>query len=213
VREGTQISMPINLNGYWNVMNSTTYSVLISGIKSNLNTTLGLRYVRRPGQAEGVTNISNTWSVNTRIGVSSNISENVDFNTYYNASANFVFNSIESNSRSNSQYVTQTIGTEMNFIFWKGMVFRNDLYFENYNGLSEDFNSNYVLWNMSLAKKFLKNDLAELELTVFDLLNQNQSFSQTITPNYIQETRTEVLKQYFMLKFTYQLRKFKNVSS
>ena len=97
----------------------------------------------------------------------------------------------------------------MNYIFWKGFVFRNDIYFENYNGFTDAFSSNYVLWNMSIAKKFLKNDLGEVELSVFDLLNQNRSYSQNITPNYIEEIRTQVLKQYFMLKFTYQLRRFK----
>jgi hypothetical protein len=212
VQEGTQVSMPVNLNGYWNILNNTTYSLLISRIKSNLNTSLGLGYVRRPGQAEEITNISNTYSVDFRLGLASNISENVDFNTYYNVSANTVSNSIDSKSNSNSQYITQTVGGKMNFIFWNGFVFRNDIYFEKYNGISDSFNSSYVLWNISLARKFLKNNLAELELTAFDLLNQNQSFSQNITPNYIEEIRTEVLKQYFMLKFTYQLRKFKKIS-
>ena len=209
VQEGTQISLPINLNGYWNVMNNSTYSLSLSKIKSNLNTSVGLGYVRRPGRTEGITNISNTYSVDFRFGLASNISEKVDFNTYYNVSANTVYNSIESKSNSNSQYISQTVGGKLNLIFWKGFVFRNDIYFEHYNGMSDNFNSSYILWNMSIGRKFLKNDLGEIELTAFDLLNQNQSFSQNITPNYIEEIRTEVLKQYFMLKFTYQLRKFK----
>jgi hypothetical protein len=208
VKEGTQLSVPVNLDGYWNILNNTTYSKMISKIKSNLNTSLGLVYVRRPGLTEGTTNISNTYSINMRLGLSSNISENVDFNTYYNISANTVSNSIESKSNSNSQYVTQTIGGKINLIFWKGIVFRTDVYYEKYNGISDDFNSEYILWNVSLAKKFLKNDLGELELVAFDILNQNRSFSQTVTPNYIEEKRTQVLQQYFMLKFTYQLRKF-----
>lgn len=209
VQEGTQVSIPINLNGYWNVSNSTTYSKLISKIKSNLNSTLGLGYVRRPGRTDSITNISNTYSVNLKLSLVSNISENLDFNTYYNISANTVSNSIQSSSTSNSQYMIQTVGVKLNYIFWKGIVFRNNLYFENYNGFSDTFNSNYVLWNMSLAKKFMKNDRGEFELSVFDLLNQNQSYTQSITANYLEEKRTQVLKQYFMLKFTYQLRSFK----
>ena len=62
---------------------------------------------------------------------------------------------------------------------------------------------------MSLAKKFLKNELGELEITVFDLLGQNQSFSQNINPGFVEEIRTQVLQQYFMLTFTYQIRFFK----
>jgi len=208
VREGTQLSKPINLNGYWTVLNNTTYSVMLSKIKSNLNTTLGLGYIRRPGQAEDVINISNTYSINAKLGLASNISENVDFNTYYNISANTVTNSIETTANANSQYITQTVGGKVNIIFWKGIVFRTDIFYEKYNGISQDFNTSYVLWNMSLAKKFLKNNLGELELVAFDLLNQNLNISQTVSPNYIEEVRTQVLQQYFMLKFTYQLRKF-----
>ena len=209
VQEGTQLSAPINLNGYWNISNSSTYSKLISKIKSNLNSTVGVGYVRRPGQTDGLSNISNTYSVDLRLALVSNISKKVDFNTYYNVSANTVTNSIQSKSNSNSKYVIQTVGGKMNLTFWKGFVFRNDIYFENYNGFSETFISNYVFCNMSLAKKFMKNDLGELELSVFDLLDQNQNFTQNITASYIEEVRTQVLKQYFMLKFTYQLRSFK----
>jgi hypothetical protein len=211
IQKGTQISKPININGYWNISNSTTYGKLISKIKSNLNTTLGLGYVRRPGQTGDVINISNTYTVDMKLSLVSNISEKVDFNTYYNISANNVTNSVMSNS--NSQYIIQRLGSKMNVIFWKGFVFRNDIFFENYNGFSEAFQSKYILWNMSIAKKFMKNDLGEVELSVFDLLNQNQSYTQNITANYIEEVRTQVLKQYFMLKFTYQLRSFKTAKT
>ncbi len=209
VQEGAQVSIPINLNGYWNVNNNTTYSKAISKIKSNLNTSLGLGYARRPGRTDGEENISNTYSVNLRMAIASNISESMDFNLYYNINANTVTNSVQARSNGNSEYMIQTVGGKLNYIFWKGFVFRNDIYFENYNGFSESFNTNYVLWNMSVAKKFMKNDLGELELSVFDLLSQNQSFSQNITANYLEEIRTQVLQQYFMLKFTYQIRKFR----
>jgi hypothetical protein len=209
VQEGTQISIPVNLNGYWNISNNTTYSKMISKIKSNINTTVGLGYVRRPGQTDGITNISNTYSLNFRLALVSNISDKLDFNTYYSANSNLVTNSIQTRSSSNSQYIIHTVGGKLNYIFWKGVVFRNEIYLEHYDGFTDDFNTRYVLWNMSLAKKLLKNDLGEVELSVFDLLNQNQSFSQNITPTYIEEKRTRVLQQYFMLKFTYQLRSFK----
>jgi hypothetical protein len=212
VQKGTQISMPVNLSGYWNISNNTTYSLLISQIKSNLNTSLGLGYVRKPGRTEGLINISNNYSLNFRLGLSSNISKQVDFNTYYRIAANRVFNSIQEQSNTGSQYITQTIGGKLNLIFWKGFVFRNDIYFEHYNGMSDSFNSSYVLWNISIARKFLKNDLAEIEITAFDILDQNQRFNQAVTPNYVEEVRTEVLKQYVMLKLSYRLRKFRSAT-
>jgi len=101
------------------------------------------------------------------------------------------------------------VSGKINLIFGKGFVFRSDINYLDYKGINKDFNTYYTLWNMALAKKFLKNDAGELELSVFDLLRQNQSVSQTIEAGYIQETRTEVLRQFFMAKFTYSFRKFK----
>jgi uncharacterized membrane protein YgcG len=43
---------------------------------------------------------------------------------------------------------------------------------------------------------------------VFDLLKQNQSIVRTVTGSYIEDAQTQVLKQYFMLTFTYKLKNF-----
>ena len=47
-----------------------------------------------------------------------------------------------------------------------------------------------------------------MRLTVFDLFNQNVAVSRSVTSNTIVDSRTNVLKQYFMLTFTYNLRNF-----
>ncbi|SHJ99072.1 Outer membrane receptor proteins, mostly Fe transport [Reichenbachiella agariperforans] len=206
VQQGAQVSKPINMNGYWNVNNNTTHSILIEKLKSNFNTSLGFNYRRLPGRTNEQTNISSTYSGNIKFALASNFSENFDFNIYYDVSSNLVNNSIE--SIANTNYTTQTTGAKLNWIFGGGFVFRNDIYYQKYNGIEDSFDSEYVLWNMSVARKFLKNDVGELELSVFDLLGQNQSFSQSVNPAYVEEVRTEVLQQYFMMTFTYQLRRF-----
>lgn len=205
--EGAQISQPVNVDGYWSVSNNTTYGILISPIKNNLNLTTGLTYTRLPGLTNDVRNVSNTYGANLKLGLASNISEKIDYNLYYQLTGSIVRNAIQPSS--NVRYYTQTIGTTLNFIFPKGIVFRNETLFQKYNGLSDSFDTRYTLWNMGVAKKFLKNDRGELELSVFDLLGENQSFDQTITAQYVQETQTKVLQRYFMLTFTYQLRSFK----
>ncbi|MEO9483674.1 MAG: outer membrane beta-barrel protein [Ekhidna sp.] len=205
--EGAQVNSPVNLDGFWSVRNNSSYGMLIPSIKNNLNVSLGLTYQRLPGITNDVVNISNTYSMDVKFGLVSNISENVDYNIYYQINGSRVNNSIQ--SESNNQYYTQTVGTKLNLIFWKGLVFRNETYFQKYNGVNDSFDTSYTLWNMGVAKKFLKNNSGELELSVFDLLGNNQSFSQTVTPQYVQESQTRVLQRYFMLTFTYQIRNFK----
>jgi vacuolar-type H+-ATPase subunit D/Vma8 len=61
---------------------------------------------------------------------------------------------------------------------------------------------------MSAGKKLLKDQRGELRLSVFDLLKQNQAIRRNVTENYIEDVQNDVLQQYFMLTFTYNLRNF-----
>ena len=63
---------------------------------------------------------------------------------------------------------------------------------------------------MSVGKKFLKDKKGELKLTAFDVLKQNVSFSRGISDDGLSifTQRNQVLTQYFLLTFTYNLRNF-----
>jgi hypothetical protein len=89
-----------------------------------------------------------------------------------------------------------------------GWIFGNDFDLTMNRGQSAGFNQTIPLWNASIAKQIFKKKDGELKLSVYDLLNQNKSISRTVEQNYIQDTRTQVLTRYFMLTFTYNLRKF-----
>jgi hypothetical protein len=61
---------------------------------------------------------------------------------------------------------------------------------------------------MAVGQKFLKNQMGELKLSVFDLLKQNKSITRDVTETYVQDQINQVLQQYFMLTFTYKLKTF-----
>ena len=63
---------------------------------------------------------------------------------------------------------------------------------------------NIARWDASVMRRLL-NDRVEIELRAYDLLNQNQGVSISNSPNFIQESRTESLGQFFMLKASYRL--------
>ena len=208
LQRGVQVTSPTNLDGYWQVQNNTSYSFLIKPIKSNLNLSTNLVYTRLPAITNNQLNFTNSYSAAFKVGLTSNISKKIDFNVYYELNGTRALNSIQ--NQSVNQYSTQTIATELDLTLKHDFVFRSDTYFQKYNGSSSSFNSIYTLWNLGIAKKFLKNNVGELELSVFDLLGQNQSFTQTVSAQYLEERKTTVLQRYLMLTFTYQIRNFKN---
>jgi hypothetical protein len=204
--KGGQLMKPVNLDGYWNVRSFFTFGMPLKFIKSNLNWNAGYSYSKIPGVINGITNSSASQTYNAGAVLGSNISEYVDFTLSYTANFNQVNNSIQPDL--NTHYFSQTAGARINLLSKSGWVFQNDLNNQSYRGLTDGYNQNFWLWNMSIGKKFLKGQNGELKLSVFDLLKQNQSISRSVEETYIEDVQTQVLPQYFMLTFTYRIRNF-----
>jgi len=203
---GSQLTKPVNLNGYVSLRSFLTYAMPLKFMKSNLNLNGGLTYSKLPGLNNKISSTSNNYTYNAGLGITSNISQYIDFNVSYNASITNTKNSIDASL--NTNYTTQTAGVQLNLLSKKGWFVQNDLSYTGYSGLGAGYNQQYVLWNAGLGKKFLKNQAGELKLSVFDLLKQNQSITRTVDPSYIEDVRNQVLQQYFMLTFTYKLKNF-----
>lgn len=206
LRRFSQLSKPVNLNGYISARSFYAYSMPLKFMKTNLNVNGGFGYARQPGLLNNVKNISNNYNYSIGAGLASNISEYVDFDISYSANFNNVKNSIT--PEKNDKYVSQSARISFNLLSKKGTFLQNSLSNESYSGLADGFNQSYWLWNIAVGQKFLKAQRGEIKLSVFDLLKQNKSITRDVTESYIQDTRNQVLQQFFMLTFTYKLRNF-----
>ncbi len=207
---GSQLNKPVNLDGQWNINTFGNISMPMKFIKSNLNLNLGYVYNRTPGLINNVSSLTTATTLSTGIVVASNISQFVDFTVSYTASFNDSRNS--SQTSLNNKYFSAATGVKLNLQNKTGWVLTNDVSNQTFNGLNSGFDQRYWLWNAAIAKKFMKNQKAELRLSVFDLLKQNQSIFRTVTETYLEDSRTQVLQQYFMLTFTYNLKNFGTAS-
>lgn len=211
LKKGAQFTRPANMNGYYNLRSFATYGLPVSALKSNFNMNASLGYVRTPGIINEQMNYANSTSMGLELVLSSNISEKIDFTLSSNSNYNIVRNTLTPSS--NSEFFYQTSKLLLNYIFWKGIVFNTDVTHQFYTGLSAGYNQSYFLWNMSVAKKLFKKQQGEIKLSVYDLLKQNTSIVPTVNDAYIQYAQTNVLRQYFMLTFTYNLRFFRGGAS
>ena len=207
LKAGSQLVKPVNLDGYKNIRTMFTYTFPVKFIKSNLSINTGAGYSKMPSLTNNLPVTTNNYTYNAGVSIASNISEYVDFNVSYSAN----FNNATTKSAviaSKNNFVNQTTGLQLNLLNKKGWFIQNDVSNQSYTGLSTGLNQSFWLWNAGIGKKFLKNNAAELKLTVFDLLKQNQSITRTVSANYIEDARYNVLEQYFMLTFTYNLKNF-----
>jgi hypothetical protein len=203
---GGQLIMPANLKGYFNLNGFVTYGFPIKPLKTNLNFNISAGYNTQPGLISGIENFSNTATAGIGITLSSNISEKVDFTLTSMSNINQSTNT--ANGFATTQYFNQISTGTLNLILVEHWVFQTDLVHNYYDGLSDGFNQNYFLWNISIGRKFLKDNRGDLRFKVYDLLNQNTSISRNITPAYIEDVQTVVLQRYIMAIFTYDIRNF-----
>ncbi len=203
---GTQLTAPVNLDGYWSVRTFGTYGFPVDFLGSNLNLNGGITYSRTPGLIDNLLNMTKVVALSPGFVLGSNISEKVDFTVSYTANFNNSQNSTQPSL--NNNYFSHTAGLKLNLIFWQGIDVKTDITNTLYNGLSSDLNQNYTLWNLNVGKKLFENQQGEILFTVFDLLNQNRSINRTVTTTYVQDATTAVLSRYYMLTFSYNLRQF-----
>jgi uncharacterized membrane protein YgcG len=203
---GYRLSKYVNLNGYNSLRSFVTFAVPLKFIKSNLNLNGGVSLNTLPGMIQYQLNETKNTTYTLGAVIGSNVSQYIDFTISYSAN----FSNVESNIAKStpSSYFQHVAGLQLNLLSKAGWFFQNDLNNQYYNGLTESFNQSYFLWNMSVGKKFLKGQKGELKLSVFDLLKQNRSINRTVTAERIEDVQNEVLQQYFMLTFSYNLRNF-----
>ncbi len=206
LKQGSQLTKPVNLDGYKSLRSFLTYSIPVKVLKSNFNLNAGFTYSKLPGQVNYMNSMTDNYTYSAGVGFASNINEYIDFNLSYSGNFSTATNDIEPDA--NTKYYNQLVGAQVNLLSKTGWFLQNDVNHQSYQGLSEGYNQTFWLWNAAVGKKFLKSRAAELKLSVFDLLKQNQSISREVTANYIQDVQNKVLQQYFMLTFTYNLKNF-----
>jgi hypothetical protein len=204
---GSQLSQPVNLQGYWNAKGFITYGWLIHALKLNLNLNSGLVYTRTPALINNNVNFSSNYTASEGVVISSNISEKVDFTLSYTGNYSTVKNTQQNQEDDN--YFSGVATGKINIILFKGLIINTSLSQTSYTGLAQTYNQAIYLWNASLGYKFLKNNALQVSVSATDLLNQNTSITRTVTDTYIQDSQTEVLRRFYMVNLQYNIRKFK----
>jgi hypothetical protein len=200
-----QTTKYLNLNGYYRGSSFITLGLPFKNPKlkgSSLNFTNNLSYTNDIGMIQGSKNMTKTFTASQGSGINFNKTK-FDVGVRVNIAYTNVKATV--NTQINENYFTQTYSADFSYNFPKNFIFSTDFDYYLNTGRGEGYNLSIPLWNASLSKQVFKKKNGEIKLSVNDILNQNQSISRTASDNYIQDTRSMVLRRYFMLGFLFNL--------
>jgi len=203
---GGQYAKPQNLDGAHDVSVSVNYSRTFKDPKANLSFYLYARDIREVNLFNDVKFFTDRHLTGGTVRATLNLGDYFDLVLSNSTGLNFT--RYINSTRENVNFFTERLSVEPTFTTKSGWVFSNDLDYIMNRGSAASFNQNIPLWNAGIAKLFLKNRTGELRLTVFDMLKANRSVGRQVELNYVEDVKTEVLTRYFLLSFTYHLRKF-----
>ena len=210
LNQGTQLSYPVNLDGYFQLRTLVSYGFPLKKIKSNLNLNLGVNYNQTPAIIDGFKSTTTNYAINPDIILSSNISDKTDFTLSYSGRFNLADNNLRNDY--DQQYYTQRTKLRFHWLAFNNYSINTQLNHKIYYGLSENYNQSILLWNLSVGRKIFKNKRGELRFTATDILNQNTNISRNITESYIEDIESNEIGRYFMFSFIYNLREWKGSS-
>jgi len=200
-----QVTTYENMDGYFNGSTFITLGLPFRNPKlkgSSINVTNNMSYTQDISLLNSVKNITQVFTVNQGLGLNFN-KEKLDFGVKANLAYNTVKYSI--NTSQNEDYYTHNYSGDVEYTFTKNFILSTDFNILMNTGRAPGYNQTIPVWNASFSKQLFKNKNGELKLSVRDLLNQNQSIARTTTLNYVEDTRSMVLKRYFMVSFLFNL--------
>ncbi len=88
----------------------------------------------------------------------------------------------------------------------KHVIFENSIAYIRNNALVNAALRDYVRWNVAVNFTMLKNEAAVLRLGVYDLLQKINNMSVNLSQNTLTYSNSNVLGNYYMATFTYNMR-------
>jgi len=199
----------VNVNGVYNLNGTISTGFPVRFLKGTVDLSSTINYSKNKqllGTANGTeTNIIKTLSVGPDIRLDMNPTNKL--NVQLGAGINYSNSMYSIPSARDGKYVNQEYTAEFAWTLPKGFFVGSDFEYRVRNQQASSFNTKIPLWNASISKQVLPFNRGELKLSMNDLLNENVGVNRTTNQNYIEDSRVNSLRRFFLLTFTYNLSK------
>ena len=197
---GIQYSMPFNASGDYSFNTRLIYQQpFFKGMFIIENTLFA-------GYNNNISYINSSKNITKRSVLSEIITINLNINEV-SINAGLSFNYEKSKNSINPGVVKKTwrnsIDMTVRYLLPFDIDFRTDLSYQYFSGYIAQNDKPYLLWNANMSRSVINNKLI-FSISAKDILNQNKSIQRSVTDFYIQETRYNVMRQYFLVSVTYK---------
>lgn len=206
---GVDSVLPVNVNGVYNLNGNVSYGFPVHFLKGSFDISSaiskyhGKQFTNSGNKVEE--NTINTVTVGPRISL--NMSPTDKLNISLEASLNYSKTKYSITSARDSKYLTEEYEIDLDWQLPKGFLLSTDFNYRINNQYATDFNAKVPLWNASISKQMLHFNRGELKLSAKDILNENIGINRSTNQNYIEDSRVNSLRRFFLLSFTYNLTK------
>jgi len=176
-----------------------------SGNKLNLNVGLNSSYARQQGYRNNVLYTAFNSAIIPSIRLTWSWKDYLTLSPSYNLRF------------SNSKYENYTIDQQTNTIHnfslrtittWpERLTWTNDFSYNNNSRLAAGFKRDFFLWNTQIMYSFYQKKF-EAGIKIYDILNQNNSYTRTISDEFVRDERNTILTRFIMFSLTFNLNQF-----
>ncbi|MFB9054200.1 outer membrane beta-barrel protein [Formosa undariae] len=170
-------------------------------ITLNLNVGVGNSINRYINFTNDVQYASLRKSIRPNLGLRFLWKEVAELSAYYNIL--FTHNTFDTNVFNTQEYTEHRLYLNSRNYIGKKLEWSNVINY-NYNpNIADGFEKSAWFWNSTLSYSVLK-DQGSVTLKAYDLLNQNNNSRRLINENYVEDSQSTVLQQYFMIGFSWK---------
>lgn len=201
VLRGSQLTIPVNLNGNWDISAYLNSSFPWKKLKLYFSTDLSYRFSHTPSIYDDVKNVSDLHSASFRLNIVANISEELDFNCSSQTSYSYTKNS----SGGNSQVFNENVSGSFYYSFRKKVFLRvgyDGRFFINKKG--ERVNQTDHVLQATIGSRFGEKRRMEVTLSANDILKARNTVDYSLNDLYAVTTYHTMPSAYYMLSFSYR---------
>jgi Outer membrane protein beta-barrel family/Carboxypeptidase regulatory-like domain len=210
LQTGVRKTKPVNVNGVYNIGSTISYSQPIKFLKGSVEISSNTGYYStkqliNTSNGQIAQNDIKTFSFSPELRLTINPTQKLGFEVSNSVSYTNTKYSLAAVPAIN--YLSYEYGASIDWEMPKGFYFASDFTYSINSQRAIGFNTKVPIWNASLSKQMLKFSRGELKITAKDLLNKNVGISRNTNNNYIEDSRVLILRQFFLVSFTYSLSK------